>query len=74
MPSKGESRVLEINTFIQGGESLIEDLHYKEGMSIIEAFPIFLVMIIFIIWNYIFDYMRIKDSIPSNTRIWEGWI
>lgn len=53
MPSKGESRVLEINTFIQG-ESLIEDLHYKEGMSIIEAFPIFLVMIIFIIWNYIF--------------------
>ncbi len=54
MPSKGESRVLEINTFIQGGESLIEDLHYKEGMSIIEAFPIFLVMIIFIIWNYIF--------------------
>lgn len=53
MPSKEESGVLEINTFIQG-ESLVEDLHHKKGMSMMEVFPILLVMVIFIIRNYIF--------------------
>ena len=56
MPTRENNEVLEINTFIQG-ENLLEDLDNKKGMSMIEAFPIFLVMIIFIIWNYKFLFI-----------------
>ena len=56
MPTRENNEVLEINTFIQG-ENLLEDLDNKKGMSIMEAFPIFIVMIIFIIWNYKFLFI-----------------
>ncbi len=56
MPTRENNEVLEINTFIQG-ENLLEDLDNKKGMSIMEVFPIFIVMIIFIIWNYKFLFI-----------------
>ena len=51
LPTGEKKEVLEINTFIQG-EYLARELYKKDGMNMMEAFPIFIVAVIFILWNY----------------------
>ncbi|QQY80358.1 hypothetical protein EDD65_103197 [Keratinibaculum paraultunense] len=51
LPTGEKKEVLELNTFIQG-EYLTRELYKKDGMNMMEVFPIFIIVVIFILWNY----------------------
>ena len=51
LPTGDENEIVEINNFIHGGPFL-ENMNTKKDLSIIEGFPIFVTIIIFIVWNY----------------------
>lgn len=51
LPSSGEYQGMEVNNFVLG-DSLMDFASKKKSMGIIDSIPVFIIIVLFMVWNY----------------------